>query len=141
MAKIKKILFVDDDTICTFLNVTLAEDLGIAKEVLSLNNAEQALAFIREHYSGVSTFDQAQPDLIFLDIKMPGMDGFEFLQELERLKGIDRSRFLVILLTASLSPGDRDKAAWHSEKIFACLSKPLAEADVKRLLKGLLQAR
>ncbi|AHM60902.1 response regulator receiver protein [Flammeovirgaceae bacterium 311] len=140
MAKIEKILFVDDDTICAYLNVTLVEGLGIAEEVMSINSAEEALQYIQEHYSGKAAFVREHPDLIFLDIKMPGMDGFEFLQELEGLKQVDRNRFLIIMLTASLNPGDKEKAACQSDKLFACLSKPLVEADVKKLLKGLLQA-
>ncbi|WP_224994397.1 response regulator [Cesiribacter sp. SM1] len=141
MAKIQKILFVDDDMICTYLNVTLVEGLGIAKRVESLHGAEEALEYIQEHYSGKTAYPAGHPDLIFLDIKMPGMDGFEFLEELDKLKGVDKSRFLVILLTASLNPCDQERAMCHSDKVFTCLAKPLAEEDVKKLLQGMLKTR
>lgn len=134
MTMIDKILFIDDDNICSFINVALVEELGIAKEVESIQRADEALNYILEEYSAKPASSKAYPDLIFLDINMPEMDGFELLQQLEEQKNIDKSRFLIILLSASLHPADQEKAACHSDMVFACLSKPLAEEDVQKLL-------
>jgi CheY-like chemotaxis protein len=141
MAKIENILFIDDDIICTFLNVTLVEELGIAKRVESINTAEEALEYMKAHYSGKSAHPAGHPDLIFLDIKMPGMDGFEFLEELDRQKDIDKSRFLIIMLSASLNPGDQCRAVCQSDMVFKSLTKPLFEEDVLKLLDGVLKTK
>ena len=140
MSKIEKILFVDDDHVCSFLNVTLAEQLEIAKEIKALNSAEEALAYIQKQYSGKAPHLNTCPcpDLIFLDIYMPVMDGFEFLQELDKLPGIDRSRFLIVMLTASMHPADKEKILCLSEQVFTCLPKPLSEEDIEKLLTDLL---
>lgn len=134
MTMIDKILFIDDDNISSFINVALVEGLGVAKAVKSIQRAEEALKFIQEEYSLKSASSKACPDLIFLDINMPEMDGFELLQELEEQKHIDKSRFLIIMLSASLYPADQERAACHSDTIFACLAKPLVEEDVQKLL-------
>ena len=139
MAKIEKILFIDDDNVSSFLNETIVEELRITKQIISLRNAPEALAYIVQHYSSESSPSKRTiPDLIFLDIKMPGMDGFKFLQELEKLEGIDRSCFLVILLTASEDIHDQEKVGCFKDKVFACLSKPLAKEDLKKLLAEVL---
>ena len=137
MAKIEKILFVDDDNVCSFLNVNLVEELGIAKEVRALNNAAEALAYIQQEYcSSTSACPPDSPDLIFLDIRMPGMDGFELLQELDKIKELDRSRFLIIMLSATLSPADQEKAYRQRTQLFSCLTKPLAKEDIQQILTG-----
>lgn len=134
MIKIEKMLFVDDDPICLFLNVTLAEEWGNANEVTSFQDAKEALTYVQEHYPKKTSCYKDLPDLIFLDIKMPGMDGFEFLDELDKLKNIDRNSFVIVLLTTSLHPADKEKAICRSNKVFTCLTKPLAEADLDNLL-------
>lgn len=138
MAKIEKILFVDDDYVCSFLNVSLVEELGLAKEVKAVYNADEALAYIKLHYTGKTAEPVAIPDLIFLDIKMPGLNGFELLKELDKNKNIDRSRFMVILLTTMLNPSDEEQTICSGEKIHTCLIKPLKEEDMQKLMTEML---
>lgn len=134
MAKIEKIIFVDDDAVCTFLNVTLVEELDIAKQVYSFQNASDALTYIRDHYSETSPSPKRRPDLIFLNVRMPGIDGFEFLENLEKLENVGRSTFKIIMLTALAHPSDQQKAALLSDKVIACLPKPLAKETIVELL-------
>lgn len=134
MGKIDKILFVDDDHVCSFLNVSLVEDLKIAREVKSVPSAADALNYIKLNYTKTRSTPAAAPDLIFLDIKMPGMDGFEMLQELEKDRSIDRSRFLIVLLTTMLNSADEEKTVCNSDRVFACMIKPLSEENLINLL-------
>lgn len=132
----ENILFVDDDHICAYLNVALVKELGIAKNVESLQSAEEALAYIQQHYPPQAASCNACPDFIFLDVHMPGMDGFELLEALENKQLLDKSRFLLIMLSSTLDPADLEKATFHKDKIFACLPKPLVEEDLQKVLTG-----
>jgi CheY-like chemotaxis protein len=134
MRTIEKILFVDDDPICSYLNCVLIHELGIVKEATSIQHAEEALAYIKQHYCRQTKSRKVSHDLIFLDINMPGMDGFELLEELQQLQQLDRSRFSIILLSTSINPADKEKAAGFGSLVKAFLSKPLAEADILKLL-------
>lgn len=67
---LEKILFIDDDAICTFINASLVEEMGMAKEVISLPGAAEALQYIKQHhYTGNAANQGTAPDLIFLDLK------------------------------------------------------------------------
>ncbi len=138
MHKVEKVLFIDDDPVCSYINKILVEDLGIAKEVVVLHKASDALEYMQQHYaSGDGKFRQACPDLIFLDLHMPGLDGFEFLTELETMEGIDSSRFTIVMLTGSLHPQDKERAACFGNILGAYLAKPIAKEDLDKLLEAL----
>lgn len=134
MNKIGKILFVDDDDISLFLNQLLVEQLGVADQVNTFINSEEALQYIVDHYSVYASKQEGIPDLIFLDVKMPGLDGFELLTELEKLSNIDRSRFLIVILTASMHSRDKQHAVAYNDYIYEYLIKPLATENITSLV-------
>lgn len=140
MVKIERLLFIDDDTISLYLCQTLIDELGIAREVKTFDSPQVALEHIQQHYSDCSTQLEACPDVLFVDVKMPLMDGFEFVEELEKLKtrGVDRSRFLIVLLSASLDERDRQKALLLGDQVFDFLEKPLKKEDVTNLVLKIL---
>ena len=77
MDKYKKILLVDDDETSNFLNELLIKGMDIVEEVSIASNGQEALNYL-ENESG------SFPQLIFLDLNMPVMDGFEFLEAFEK---------------------------------------------------------
>lgn len=70
----------------------------------------------------------------FLDINMPVMDGWEFLNEYNKLKGIDTHPKMIMMLTTSLNPDDRKRAEENS-RINDFLTKPLTEESLKMLIE------
>ncbi|EMR02274.1 response regulator [Cesiribacter andamanensis] len=121
MSIINCTLLVDDDSINNFINQRLIEEMEITRELSLAENGLEALAYIREHGK-----DEVRcPRLILLDINMPVMDGFEFLQEFESLDFPKKEQIKIVMLTTSTSQKDVDKLGGY--KIAGYINKPLTE--------------
>ena len=133
MKKLNRILLIDDDKITCFLETAVLEPMNIADEIISLTDPYQALKFILETYHQKEMSQAVGPDLIFLDINMPGMDGFELLEDLQKLK-IDRSKLFIVMLTTSVNMKDVQRAASYGDLLQGYLTKPLDKDTVIRVL-------
>jgi CheY-like chemotaxis protein len=140
MRAIRKILIVDDDEITCFLNKVCLEDIDIAEEIDYVHDGLQALKYIKENCS-IETIQRTDcPDLIFLDINMPMMNGFEFLEEFKRLDNSSLNRIYIVLLTSSVSPKDIQEAAKHANNLKGYITKPLTEESVKKVMAEIKKA-
>lgn len=110
---ISKIMLIDDDEIHSNLCYELILKSGITQSVSIYNDAEEALEFIRENTSRPDVL----PDLIFLDINMPFMDGWEFLDAYESLKPEVNKHIVLILLTSSVYKNDIEKAKQYKSVV------------------------
>lgn len=104
--KINRIMLVDDDEIHSNLCYELILRAGIANHVSIFNDAEEALDHLR---SRVGNADEL-PDVIFLDINMPFMDGWDFLDAYEEFRTQMKKEIMLILLTSSVYKNDIEKA-------------------------------
>ena len=91
-----------------------------------------------EYLSGLSG-SETLPDVILLDIRMPEMDGFEFLEKFQTLPEMVRKRVRVFMLTSSVNPDDKAKADTYVN-VVGFISKPLTEERLKEALSGTEQA-
>ena len=120
MAPLRCVLLVDDDPTTRYLHRLLLDQLGLAAHVLEAANGQQALELIRAQRA--DDF-RTCPDLILLDVRMPVMNGFEFLEAYTALPRAQQCARVVALLTTSLSP--RDVARADRLAVAAYLAKPL----------------
>ena len=74
------------------------------------------------------------PDLLFLDINMPMINGWEFLEQYEQLEEDQKGEVICIMLTTSINPSDEERAKKYSS-IRRYLPKPLSEADLMMILQ------
>jgi len=122
-----KILLVDDDDDCNTFAKLLIEKGGFAKEIEIAHNGKEALDMIN---SG-STL----PAIIFLDINMPVMNGWEFLEEFKKLDSKKTSSIQVVaMLTSSTNPDDKSKTQ-DNNAVF--LSKPITAEKIQQILSKL----
>jgi CheY-like chemotaxis protein len=128
MKQFNKVLLVEDEEIDAFLSKAILQQMGIANEIILCKNGEQALNFISS-LSKDNASGQEGIDLILLDIRMPGMDGFEFLQE---LRDTYQQNYTVVMLSSSEDSSDITKAAHFQAGYY--LVKPLTEDKVKKMV-------
>ena len=132
--KLNCILLVDDDEPTNFLNRMAVEELGCVDTIKVIPGAREALDYLAcAGRKAPLNKDCPSPEIIFLDINMPAMDGWEFLQRYEALPDAHKSSIIVIMLTTSFNPEDELKARKiPSVKEFR--NKPLTPTLLKDIL-------
>jgi CheY-like chemotaxis protein len=126
--KLNTILLVDDDPITNFINKRLLEKMNIATEVKVVKNGEEGVRCLMDHCFKTSN----SPDLILLDINMPIMDGFEFLQEFNAMDFKNKEEVVIGILTTSSNSTDLEKIEKLGIRCF--INKPLTEQKIKDFL-------
>lgn len=99
MDPIERVLVIDDDETSIFLTKRLLQSIGIGSHTQTALNGLEGLKIVKE-----TVANEQLPQLILLDIKMPVMDGFAFLEELGKLRDVDLSSSNIILLSSSDNP-------------------------------------
>lgn len=134
MKKLRRILLVDDDEVTCYLNKVLLEGMEIAEQIECVHDGIEGLKYIQQHCSQTAVEQEASPDLIFLDINMPVMDGLEFLEALGELDNVDRSRLYIVMLTTSVNIKDIQRAASFGSNLHSYITKPLETKAVEQVL-------
>jgi len=124
-------MLIEDDTINATLSKRLLERFLITNGIFIVPNGEEALKFIVNYDPDFNTC----PELIFLDIDMPVMDGYSFLESFEELTFLNKEKVQIVMLTNSNRPEDVTRCKEYGVKFF--LNKPLTEDKVKNLLEAL----
>lgn len=128
--KLEKIVLIDDDESTNFLHERLLTRKACAKDIAVFQSAEKALDYLR---TGDTSPEKPDPVLIFLDINMPRMDGWEFLECYRQLQEQRKPNYVVIMLTTSLNPDDRHRAN-AIEEVAGFYSKPLTPEILDEVL-------
>jgi CheY-like chemotaxis protein len=120
----QKAFIIDDDHICHFITRHLIISEDLAQEVMCFYQAEEALQRL---LSGDSL-----PEMIFLDLNMPHMNGWQFLDALRPHEARLRSQTRIFILTSSMDPADQEKA-WQYASVAGYFLKPLQCGDLQSI--------
>jgi CheY-like chemotaxis protein len=131
MFKLDSVLLVDDDHTTNYLNQLLLKRLSITDTVLVALNGQEALDTLLARYQQAPA---AAPVLVLLDVKMPVMDGFEFLEAYSQLSLAQQNAIVIVMLTTSLHPADVERM--RQLNIAGFMSKPLTQAKLEDVLKA-----
>ena len=120
--KFDRVLLIDDNDIDNFINERMITTNFFSNRVIVKNSGESALNYLREN----AEIDNNLPQVIFLDLNMPVMDGFAFLSEYESLSDKVKTNCKVIVLSSSISPEDINRASTNP-LVVKYVNKPLNE--------------
>ncbi|NJC27289.1 response regulator [Neolewinella antarctica] len=129
--KLKQILLIDDSVSDNFIHARRIRNVNVTESIITKKNGREALDYLTEE---LPNNQYQQPELIFLDINMPVMNGWEFLDEYDKL--MDKQKALVVLamLTTSTAESDKEKAKNYGH-LSTFLEKPLKEEDLLSIIQ------
>ena len=128
MQKLDCIVLIDDDEVTNFVHESVIEEAEVAEGIWVAENGQAALELIERR----AAEQGGCPNLIFLDINMPVMNGFEFLRAYEKIKDEFTSPVVIVMLTSSLNPDDVARARRAGVTEF--LDKPLTADKLRGIV-------
>ena len=129
--KYRTVMLIDDNEIDNLINQKMIEASAITENIYTHTGAKSAIEFLR-NMEELEVADQVLPDLIFLDIDMPLMDGFQFLDEFEKLSNVAKKKCKIVMLTSSINPQDFSRSKKY-EAVKMYLNKPLSNESILKL--------
>lgn len=124
----KNILLVDDDQICNFLTQQILLRMEVANEIYTALNGREALKLL----SPKGDNPGIKPDLILLDLNMPIMDGFTFLDQLKQTDIPDKEKISIVIVSSSQNSNDVKRAM--EKGVDHYLTKPISIVELKSIL-------
>ena len=125
--KLNCILLVDDDPDDNFYHQIIINEMNIVNHIDIVINGIEAIAYLKKE-------NQIPPEIIFLDLNMPKMNGWEFLEQYKHLNIAQKAKVLIVILTTSANP-DHIKRAKEIQDVTGYETKPLT----KELMMEILQ--
>jgi CheY-like chemotaxis protein len=123
---------IDDDKIYQFMLHKIIDDNKLAERVVSFFDGEKAIQYLKANYGNIENI----PDILFLDVNMPIMDGWQFMEEYASIKANINKKIVIFMLSSSLNPIDIERASKISE-ISKYIVKPIKLEEVKKIFNDL----
>jgi CheY-like chemotaxis protein len=123
---------IDDDKIYQFMLDKIINDNELAERVVPFFDGEKAIQYLRDNYAKIENI----PDILFLDVNMPIMDGWQFMEEYASIQSNIKKKIVIFMLSSSVNPVDVERADKISE-ISNYIVKPIKLLEVKKIFNNL----
>lgn len=133
---IKTVLVIEDDFITMYLNRKVLKSANFCDNITEATNGEEALLYFENIEKGDNPMDNL-PEVILLDLNMPVMDGWEFLQTFVPKFPEFVQKTNIFILSSSINPEDQERAL-KNPNIAAFLPKPLDQEEHFKIIKSFL---
>ncbi|GGA66592.1 response regulator [Flavobacterium palustre] len=127
--KTVKIALVDDDTTYLFITKKILEQQQNVEQINTFMNGLEALTYLKQH----SKEEGILPNILFLDLFMPIMDGWQFLSEFTEVKSNHLNKITIYICTSSISPHDVERAKTLST-VSGYIIKPISRIKLIDIL-------
>ncbi|MDD7915735.1 response regulator [Polaribacter ponticola] len=133
MKKFNCILLVDDDISTNRFHQIVIDSLAVTNNIVFSKNGKDALDYLMHQGDYANKLsDFIKPNLIFIDLNMPVMDGFRFIELYTKTSEFNLNKPRIIVLSTTLIPEEKEKIE-ANENIFMFLNKPLSKSTLKEL--------
>ncbi|APY12090.1 response regulator [Seonamhaeicola sp. S2-3] len=126
------ICIIDDDDIYQFTVIKTLESLNLAQKIIGFSDGEEALNFFIENLNKSAEL----PDVVLLDINMPIMDGFQFMEEYVKIKPKVGKIITIYMVSSSVDPVDIEKAKSISD-VSDYIIKPIKPGELKSIMDSI----
>ena len=126
------VMLIDDNSIDNFVNKTVIKQ-NLTDNIVIKGTVKEALNYLRKECDKIQNI----PDLIFLDINLPALSGFDFLKEYENFSDSIKNKSKIIVLSCSDKPEDIEEMM-SNKYVNEYLIKPLSVEKVKRIKHSFL---
>jgi CheY-like chemotaxis protein len=125
-------MLIDDDKITNFIHKRIIKHSDIDVPIKINYNGPEALDYLKKMRSH-SEDEFPRPGIIFLDLNMPGMDGWNFIDEYKKLSSVKKEKIIIAILTTSLNPDDENTAKKIPE-VRMYIKKPLTIEKLEKTI-------
>lgn len=125
----KAIWVIDDDAIYQIIISKIIMRSKMFSSITSFKNGKEALDTLHNAVNNTQENIQILPDIILLDINMPVMDGWEFMEKMSLIKSKFKKDIIVYIVSSSISVEDKTKSKTYVD-ILGYLSKPITVNDL-----------
>ena len=125
--KLNSILLVDDDPDDNYYHHLIIDKMNMVNKIDVAVNGIDALAYLENEMN-------MPPDIIFLDLNMPKMNGWEFLERYKNLSMAQKAKVVIVILTTSANP-DHIKRAKEIQEVTGFATKPLSKELLTEILE------
>lgn len=122
-------MLIDDNEIDNLINQKMIEASGICTNVYVHTSARSSIEFLKNIEKLPEYAPHILPDVVFLDIDMPLMDGFQFLDLFDKLKPETKAKCKIVMLTSSINPQDMNKSK-NYQHVKKYINKPLTQQNL-----------
>lgn len=131
------VMLIDDSEIDNFINQKMIEGCNFAEQIYIHTSSKSALEFLKNIEKAGEVSHVLLPKVIFLDINMPIMDGFQFIDEFDKMSKSLSKNCKIVLLTTSINPSDMERSK-NCKYIIQYVNKPLTQEVLDTIKSNLI---
>ncbi|NJB37206.1 two-component system response regulator [Croceivirga sp. JEA036] len=132
MSKKPSACIIDDDDIYQFTMKAILKKRNAFEHIYIFDNGDEAMSYFLDHCDATDKL----PDVIFLDIDMPVLDGFQFMEQYNLLKPRVKKDIIIYMTSSSLDPKDYEKAT-KLQDIVEYIVKPIEDSKLTQIIEKL----